>query len=405
MKTLFSAILLLAVIVSARAQTGSSPAGSSTANTVRYEDKTYTIKLGAISNDQKGKISIEIITDEEIVIPMKNGAMVAPIMMSIVAGGKTIAASDEVSVLRNSMTFNFKEIPDRIIVYGNDGKNAPVVTFNISKDMIKTAGEIQEVAATPTKETKTQPATQQSRPAVQQAQPQAQSTGQQNSSNTQKTQSTPQQTPEVKFDQKGAPLGAKANQQNEKLRRWRLEAGLSVGILVPEVDNAMGFAGGTLNLGFYLGKRNFLSINIGGGGYSKKIDSFNYTKTYANGTSEKFTDGVVRRSYTSAVYTINWNYAFNLSDKLQLRVGPSLGIITLSATDKYIPKPDNAPSADKKTDNGAAFGASTGLIWNFGERGFFDGGYKILFNEGLYIDKKNIPAPAHQISLTIGWRF
>jgi len=107
-------------------------------NRITHENKTYPVSMGTITNDGQGTVIVEIVTEEEIEIPIKNGAAVAPIMMKIESNGKTIVASDKVSILDNSMSFNFREIPDKVIVYGNDDKtDAPTVTFNITEEMIK----------------------------------------------------------------------------------------------------------------------------------------------------------------------------------------------------------------------------------------------------------------------------
>ena len=116
----------------------SSDIGAISPNTVAYENKNYTVSMGTITNDGQGTVVVEILTEEIIEIPLKNGAAVAPIMMKIETNGKTIVANDKVSILDNSMSFNFGEIPDKVIVYGNDGKlNTPTVTFDITDDMVK----------------------------------------------------------------------------------------------------------------------------------------------------------------------------------------------------------------------------------------------------------------------------
>ncbi len=368
------------------------------ANTVKYKDQAYVVSLGNITDDGKGAITVEILTEEKISIPMtESGALAAPIMMKIEAGGKTITASDKVSILDKSMSFNFGEVPEKVIVYGNDGNaNGPTVTFDVKKSMVKTTAA---PVVTTTTVQQPQPATQQTQSAVtQQTQPVAQQT-QPAMQSTQPTQPTTQ--PEVAFTPKANSLAT----TNDQLKRWYLEAGLSIGILVPDPIDVMACVGGAIDFGFYINRHNRLSMDIGIGGHKREIGTFEYTKTYTDGTKKSFTDGVINRSYTSTSFLLSYHYVFTPSEKFHIRLGSSFGAINLSASYSFTPEIDNAPDKNEKSEAMAAFGLSFGFTWNFSDRWFLDSGYKLLVNEGLQLDDFEITAPAHQLSLTLGWRF
>ena len=110
-------------------------------NRVSYENKIYTVRLGKVVNNGQGNVTVEILTDEKIDIPVKNGAYVVPIMADIEAGGRTFVTRDNVLISDNSLLFTFGAIPDKITVYGNDGNanvNGLIVTFYAVNNTINT---------------------------------------------------------------------------------------------------------------------------------------------------------------------------------------------------------------------------------------------------------------------------
>jgi len=372
-----SCIVFFFVCIAVKAQ---NPAiGNVGPNTVTYENKSYTVRLGTITDDGRGTVVVEILTAEKIEIPMKNGAYVAPIMMKIEAGGKTLVASDQVSILDYSMSFNFGEIPDQVMVYGNDGNdNCPTVTFQITKDMVKTP--VSSVTTVPPSRPahQEQPVAPPSRPETYQEQPVAQQT------------QTVQ--PDVNFVQQAKPLTS-----DEKWRRWYLEFGLSIGILSPDPTSGsstkypvktMVHAGAAIDIGFYIHPRHRLSFDIGVGGNTRKIDD------------------VVNREYTSSSVLLSYHYVFTPSDKCHIRLGPSFGAISLLATNN-IDQLDVNNTFDKDEDETSmtVFGIGVGCIWKLGERWFIDSGYRLMAGGGMELDGFEISSPAHQFNLTIGWRF
>ena len=370
------------------------PSGTVPTNTVTYENKTYTVSLGTVASDGRGTVAVEILTEEKIEIPMKNGALVAPIMMKIEAGGRTLLASNNVSILDNSMTFDFGEMPDKVIVFGNDGNpNTPTVTFTITKDKVKTV--VKSAPATPT---------------VPQTQPQpgsvAQKTAtQQTPSPTQQTEPATQKTqPEVPFVQQSKPLTS-----GEKWQRWYAEIGISVGVLAPDDAynmDSMTPVGAAINFGVYLKPKHRLSLDIAFGSHDRgEIGTFTYTKKYSNGTVETFTDGVISREYYSTTVLLSYHYIFTPWEKCHIRLGPSVGGHFLSGSDKYKPVVDDTPDPDKDSDVRAVIGIGTGFIWKVGKRCLIDCGYRLLAGGELDVDDFYVTSPAHQFSLTFGFRF
>ena len=155
MKTIKMTILLIVTVtMSMTAQVYVSPQNTAT-NRVSYENKIYTVHLGKVVNNGQGNVTVEILTDEKIEIPIKNGSYLAPIMAKIEAGGRTFVTGSDVEISDNSMLFNFGAMPDKVIIYGNDGNaNGLTATF-VMNNMV---------------------GTQQSQPVIVQSQPTAYST-------------------------------------------------------------------------------------------------------------------------------------------------------------------------------------------------------------------------------------
>ena len=132
MKTLKITILLIVTVtMSMTAQISVNPQNTAT-NRVSYENKPYTVRLGKVVNNGQGSVTVEILTDEKIEIPVKNGTYVVPIMAKIEAGGRTFITDDNVMISDNSLLFNFGVMPDKVIVYGNDGNSyGQTVTFYV----------------------------------------------------------------------------------------------------------------------------------------------------------------------------------------------------------------------------------------------------------------------------------
>jgi opacity protein-like surface antigen len=112
-----------------------------------------------------------------------------------------------------------------------------------------------------------------------------------------------------------------------------------------------------------------------------------------------------------------------LSEKVQWRIGPSLGVLTISGKDAYSPtyvegtKIDGLPDPESEGRTAASLGLNTGLTWSFSERWFLDLGYRLSGNTGIdferrYLSNLRITVPekdfgivGSQINLIVGWRF
>ena len=144
-------ITILAIVAVAMNMTaqGERYQSVATSNKVKYENKTYTVRLGKITNNNQRGVTVEILTDEKIEIPIRNGAYVTPITAHIEAGGRTFVTNDDALIADYSMLFSFDVMPEKVIVYGNDGYvNGPTVTLYVA-DSRGTRQQHQPVAVQP----------------------------------------------------------------------------------------------------------------------------------------------------------------------------------------------------------------------------------------------------------------
>jgi len=149
MKTIKMAILLIVTVT--MNMTAQIIVGTQTPiKRVSYENKIYTVHLGKITYNGQGNITVEILTDEKIEIPIKSGSYLAPIMAKIEAGGKTFVTGSDVEISDNSMLFNFGAMPDKVIVYGNDGNaNGLTATFYVNNNNSVNTQQPQQVIVQP----------------------------------------------------------------------------------------------------------------------------------------------------------------------------------------------------------------------------------------------------------------
>lgn len=192
-------------------------------------------------------------------------------------------------------------------------------------------------------------------------------------------------------------------QQNKKWRRWYFEAGMSVGILLPEPRfKTMVPVGADFGFGFLINPHHRLSLNIAPGSMKRENGTFTYTRT---GSTQIFTDGVITRRYSSLPVLFSYHYVFTPSEKNNLRLGASLGSLRLSAADSFKPVVQNTPNKNETNETMFVFGLGFGYIRNFSDRAFMDIGYKLLIDSGLSLDDFTITMPGHQFNISIGFRF
>ena len=180
--------------------------------------------------------------------------------------------------------------------------------------------------------------------------------------------------------------------------------------------------GGALACGAYTSPNSLITAEINAGMFNAgKIASYSYGyfPTY-----DQYTDGKITYAYTAVEFLISWYYVKSLSDKFQLRAGPSFGILSISGEESYDPTEKNGskihgiPSPTTETKSTVAGGLGLGIMWNMGERWFLDLGYRLLLNPGLTFDERTIrilgssvkvnkqefSAVENQFGLSIGFR-
>ncbi|MDR0874268.1 MAG: hypothetical protein LBN27_12530 [Prevotellaceae bacterium] len=179
------------------------------------------------------------------------------------------------------------------------------------------------------------------------------------------------------------------------------------------------FASGKIGLGYYLNPQSLLSIEFNGGSFTDKaIGSFLYTDQ--NGSLHN--DGKINYDYNASLILLSWSHIKDLSDRFQWRIGPSVGLLSISGGIAFDPSGlRGEPSTESTSKSAFAFGVNTGITWNFStkKRWFLDLGYKLyghtgigfearkvsLFQYLIPIDERNFSYVGNQIDLTIGWRF
>jgi hypothetical protein len=199
-------------------------------------------------------------------------------------------------------------------------------------------------------------------------------------------------------------INAQDVEKVEKVRKWFIEAGLSV--YAPKET----YIGGILSGGYYFSEKNRISIDIGANFCSKKISNFMYVVTQ-NGRSETFHDGVINRQYTFSPVLLSWGHEFRLSNKLKLRTGPSIGINYLSAKNDYSAESHDISKAENKPDEYSASkslftgGAIVALEWRLFKPSGLGFSYRILVNESMDFELIKLNPVAHQINITYWWKF
>ncbi len=436
--------LLLVVCMITNAQTPTAEKNTTT-GTVKYQNKTYTISIGAISKNEDGNTTVELLGKEIGIVSYSGNELAAPftpkvpIAMKIVTGGKTIAW-DGVIMDTDVFVFSFKtmETPDKIIVYGNDGNtDNPVVTFDAKTKTAKTAPVViknPEVSAPPVEEKKTQPETtsapvngknaqnevknpseeQKAQPVATKSEetkilPEEQSqpiTFAQLDGNKPQNGNRPQnEVKKVQSTETYAQPDVKKNQPLAGTRKWFLDAGLSVYVHIPSEGDAETYVGGALGIALYVTPQSFLLFEFGAYYSESEIGQFSYIEKYSNGTSKTFYDGIITREISTVPILLSWNYVFSPAEKFHFRIGPILGSTVFTASDIYTPEVDNAPSPNEVSKSVFSYGAGIGFTWDFAKRWFLDGGYRLLGNTAASFENKEIKGIGNQINFTIGWRF
>lgn len=135
--------------------------GKDASAAVKFENETYTVYIGEISKGENGKLIVELLGDKiGGSVPFRNGRIIVPIAMKVVVAEKTISY-ENCSLSNDSHRFHFETtgMPEKIIVYGNDGKNSAEVIFDgKTKKLIGKNNEQSTVSNTiPEQSTKSDP--------------------------------------------------------------------------------------------------------------------------------------------------------------------------------------------------------------------------------------------------------
>ena len=128
----------------------------------------------------------------------------------------------------------------------------------------------------------------------------------------------------------------------------------SLGLSFISLYDYSDYYGGNLQFGFFVHPKNLLSIEYSGG-----------------------TDEIENNCH---LFLFSWSYFVHLSEHVQWRIGPSVGLLN---TDD--------------TENVFAYAGNTGFVWNFtkSKRWFFDLGYRLLKSDEI----------VNQINMSVGFRF
>jgi opacity protein-like surface antigen len=190
------------------------------------------------------------------------------------------------------------------------------------------------------------------------------------------------------------------------------------------IGSSMGefFIGGGASFGFYPSKNNLLMTEVNVGFFDAgKIGNFYYNTYYPY----KQHEGDIDYSYTSVEVLFSWNFVERISRKIDLRFGPSLGILSITGSESFYPTTHNGrdignlPDPHSETKTAFAAGIGTGIAFNFFKGFFLDLGYRFMVNSGITFEERTMRILEsditvkeqefdkfeHQFSMTAGWRF
>jgi opacity protein-like surface antigen len=184
------------------------------------------------------------------------------------------------------------------------------------------------------------------------------------------------------------------------------------------------FGGGMFGVSYMPTPKSMFSAEIGGGiGPSNKIAEYSYTLSRNGSVFKTMNDGEVTYDYSFMQCLLTWNRMFDLSGRWQFRVGPTIGLLSISGGDKYSPTTYEGTEIEGlpkgKSEMKAAFtgGVVAGVRYNISERIFLDLNYLLsahtavgferreveVFDRDVTIAAKDFGHTGHRINLTLGW--
>ncbi|MDR1195421.1 MAG: hypothetical protein LBL00_02985 [Endomicrobium sp.] len=194
--------------------------------------------------------------------------------------------------------------------------------------------------------------------------------------------------------------------------------------LVANIVGDSSFGGGGISYGVYSSPSSLFTVEfLAELGDSEKIGSFTYYVD--NGYSRRYHKGEINYEYMAYEFLLSWSHIINLSQKTQLRVGPSFGMLVISGKEVYDPTSHGGveikdiPDTHSQTETAVTAGINTGFTWNFYKFFFVDFGYRLLVNSAISFDERKINILGetvtikekdfdqieNQLSIKLGWRF
>jgi hypothetical protein len=194
-------------------------------------------------------------------------------------------------------------------------------------------------------------------------------------------------------------------QGTEKIRKWVVDIGFST-----HIPNEGAYPGIMFGAGYYISPQNRLSIDFGAHFKGIQIGTFDYSVS-TGGKMEHFTDGEIKRVYTFMPMLLSWGHEFVLSNKLKLRVGPAIGINSLSANNTYTSKSHDLTDMQGKPDDFSTEtsvftgGAVLALDWRLFKPSGIAFTYRLLANESKEFELIKVNAVTNTIGVSYWWKF
>ena len=199
----------------------------------------------------------------------------------------------------------------------------------------------------------------------------------------------------------------------EGLSQWNMSLGGGVNIL----GNAA-FSSANFGIGVFTSPKSLLSLEVGVGvGSYREYEITRYFNEYFY--------GYINYDYGKTLLLLgSWSYVTgNKSNSFQWRIGPSVGMLSVSGYFDYDVTSGTPPDKNSVSKQAFVIGANTGITWNIGKekRVFFDLGYRpyyhtnINFGESLVVigdqqyaiivQGKDFFPIGNQVNLSFGVRF
>ena len=416
--------------------------------TVKFEDETYTVSIDSIIDTGNGVISVKVKNKENRLLQIRDGRVICPISMIIVAGQEAIASKRNMVVASDYVKAFFETdmTPDKIIVYGNDNKQAQAV-FTVTKNMIvvkKDPKQKSEPKQEPKPESEKKPEadksdenndlttktddksdlTAENEPEVQQpasvrkfasigteedkmndAERQANlaKVEPDYDSDSEKGEYIRPQRRMLSSQEGGLPVQkaperqasairrpeadrtASQNAEEKRKKKFFIDLALAAAVASPKEGEGMTFTGYGVGFGYMLKNRHRLYIDIGVYEYSDEI---------VKGFSI---------DYSLVPVTVSWNYVFFPTKKLHLRIGPAIGFASLDA--EYKSNSGEKIGGSEKIATSFLAGVDLGVSWDISQFLKIDIGYKSLVSPGFNTDDVDFSEMLLQPFLSIGLKF